>query len=43
VLRSFSTEATITLRDGQSTHLSDSSDPITGESVVTEVTLHVMK
>ena len=43
VLRSFSTNATITLRDGQSTHLSDSADPITGETVVTEVTLHVMK
>lgn len=43
VLRSFSTEATITLRDGQSMLFSDSADPITGETVRTEVTLHVEK
>ncbi len=43
VLRSFSTEAMITLRDGQSTMLSDSADPITGETVKTEVTLQVVK
>jgi Flp pilus assembly secretin CpaC len=43
VLRSFSTTATITLRDGQSTLLSDSADPITGETARTEVTLHVVK
>jgi hypothetical protein len=41
VLRSFSTNAVVTLRDGQSTVLSDSADPITGETVETEVTLHV--
>jgi Flp pilus assembly secretin CpaC len=41
VLRSFSTEATVTLGDGESTRLSDSADPITGETVRTEVTLHV--
>jgi hypothetical protein len=41
VLRSFSTEATVNLRDGESTRLSDSADPITGETVRTEVTLHV--
>lgn len=43
VLRSFSTNATITLRDGQSTTLSDSADPITGETVRTDVTLEVAK
>jgi hypothetical protein len=43
VLRSFSTDATLILRDGQSTVFSDSADPITGETVKTEVTLHVEK
>lgn len=43
VLRSFSTNAVITLRDGQSAVFSDSADPITGETVKTEVTLHVVK
>jgi len=43
VLRSFSTDATLILRDGQSTVFSDSADPITGETVKTEVTLHVVK
>jgi hypothetical protein len=43
VLRSFSSNATITLGDGQSTVFSDSADPITGETVKTEVTLHVVK
>lgn len=43
VLRSFSTNAVITLRDGQSMMLSDSADPITGETVKTEVALHVVK
>jgi hypothetical protein len=43
VLRSFSTSATLILRDGQSTVFSDSADPITGETVKTEVTLHVVK
>ncbi len=43
VLRSFSTNATLILRDGQSTVFSDSADPITGETVKTEVTLHVEK
>jgi hypothetical protein len=43
VLRSFSTQATLTLRDGETTMLSDSADPITGETVKTEVTLHVAK
>lgn len=43
VLRSFSTEATLTLRDGESTMLSDNADPITGETLKTEVTLHVAK
>ena len=43
VLRSFSTNATITLRDGQGMMLSDSADPISGETVRTEVTLHVVK
>ena len=43
VLRSFSTNATITLRDGQSTTLSDMADPITGETVKTEVTLRVVE
>ena len=43
VLRSFRTEATLILRDGQSTMLSDSADPITGETVKTEVTLQVVK
>jgi Flp pilus assembly secretin CpaC len=43
VLRSFSTNATITLRDGQSTMLSDTADPITGETVKTEVSLQVVK
>jgi len=43
VLRSFSTEATLTFRDGQSMLFSDSADPITGETVKTEVTLHVVE
>jgi hypothetical protein len=43
VLRSFSTMATLTLRDGESAVLSDNADPITGETVKTEVTLHVEK
>jgi hypothetical protein len=42
VLRSFSTDATVNLRDGESTRLSDSADPITGETVRTEVTLTVV-
>jgi hypothetical protein len=43
VLRSFSTEATVTLGDGESARFSDSADPITGETVRTEVTLAVVK
>jgi hypothetical protein len=43
VLRSFSTQATLTLHDGETTMLSDNADPITGETVETEVTLHVEK
>jgi Flp pilus assembly secretin CpaC len=41
VLRSFATRATVTLGDGGSVVFSDSADPITGETVKTEVTLHV--
>ena len=43
VLRSFSTNAPLILRDGQSTVFSESADPITGETLKTEVTLHVVK
>jgi len=43
VLRSFSTDAPLILRDGQSTVFSESADPITGETLKTEVTLHVVK
>jgi len=43
VLRSFSANATITLRDGQSMVFFDSADPITGETARAEVTLHVVK
>jgi hypothetical protein len=43
VLRSFSTNAVILLKNGQSTMLSDSADPITGETVKTEVTLRVVE
>ena len=43
VLRSFSTSATVTLRDGQSMMLSDTADPITGETVKTDVSLRVVK
>jgi Flp pilus assembly secretin CpaC len=43
VLRSFSTNAVVALGDGESTVLSDTADPITGETVETELTLHVVK
>jgi hypothetical protein len=43
VLRSFSANPTITLRDGQSMVFFESADPITGETARAEVTLHVVK
>ena len=35
--------ATITLADGQDTILSDAADPVTGHTVQTKVTLHVVR
>ena len=43
IFRSFSTNGTLLLRDGQSTQLATAGDPITGETMRVDVTLNVVK
>jgi Flp pilus assembly secretin CpaC len=43
IFRTFSTGGTLVLRDGQASQLTTAADPITGETMRVDVTLHVQK